>query len=85
MEGNLDDFGQKEEHRRSQTLQYMGCTCQVMKHVASQRSDEERATYMAEISKYDPAMIISTDETGCDGCHSTRKCSYSIRGLMPKH
>jgi len=61
-----------------QTLQYMGCTCLVMKHIASQRSDEERARYMAEISKYDPAMIIWIDETGCDRRHSTRIWSYSI-------
>ena len=64
-----------------QTLQYMGCIRQVMKHVASQRSDGERARYMAEISKYDPAMIIWIDETGCDRRHSTRKWSYSIRGI----
>jgi len=62
----------------------MGCTHQVMKHVASQRSDEERARYMAEISKYDPAMIIWIDETGCDRCHSTRKWSYSIQGIIPQ-
>jgi len=67
-----------------QTLQYMGCTRQAMKHVASQRSDEERARYMAEISMYDPTMIIWIDETGCDKRHSTRKWSYSIRGLTPQ-
>ena len=55
-----------------------------MQHVAIQRSDEQRAKFMAEISKYDPAMIIWIDESGCDRRHSTRKWSYSIRGLRPR-
>ena len=48
------------------TLQQMGCTRQTMHHVATQRSDAMRAKFMAEISVYDPAMLVWLDETGCD-------------------
>jgi len=34
--------------------------------VAIQRSEEERTIFMAEISMYNPDMIIWLDETGCD-------------------
>ena len=67
-----------------QTLHYMGCTRQALQHIAIQRSDAERAKFMAEISMYDPGMIIWLDETGCDRRHSTRKWSYSIRGITPR-
>ena len=67
-----------------QALHHMGCTRQTMQHIAIQRSDEQRAIFMAEISKYDPTMINWLDETGCDQRHSTRKRSYSMRGLTPK-
>jgi len=36
---------------------------------------------MAEISFYNPDMIIWLDEAGCDRRHSTRKLSYGIRGM----
>ena len=49
-----------------QTLHNMGCTRQALQHVAIQRSEEERAKFMAEISMYNPDMIIWLDETGCD-------------------
>lgn len=60
------------------TLQYMGCTRQTMHHVAIQRSDELRA---AEISVYDPTMLVWLDETGCDRRNTIRKYGYSICGL----
>ena len=47
-----------------QTLHYMSCTRQALQHIAIQRSDEERAKFMAEISMCDPGMIIWLDETG---------------------
>ena len=37
------------------TLKYMGCTRQVLQHVALQRSDELRLQFMAQVSVYDPA------------------------------
>lgn len=63
------------------TLQHMGCTRQTMHHVAIQRSDELRARFMAEVSVYDPMMLVWLDETGCDRRNTIRKYGYSIRGL----
>ena len=39
---------------------------------------------MAEISMYNPDMIIWLDETGCDQRHSTRKWSYGMHGMTPR-
>ena len=36
---------------------------------------------MAEVSIYDPSMLIWLDETGCDGRNTTRKYGYSLRGM----
>ena len=47
------------------TLKFMGCTRQVIQHIAVQRSDELRAKFMADVSVYDPSMLICTDESGC--------------------
>ncbi len=55
------------------TLRYMGCTRQVIQHVALQRNDEMRAKFMAEVSAYDPSMLLWIDESGCD----QRNCSYT--------
>ena len=66
------------------TLRFMGCSRQVIKHISVHRSDELRAKFMAEISIYDPCMIIWIDETGCDLRNSTRKRGYSIRGMTPR-
>ena len=63
------------------TLKYMGCNHQAMHRVALQRSDALRARFMAEISVYDPSMLVWLDETGCDRRHSTRKYGYSVRGI----
>ena len=40
------------------TLRLMGCSRRVIRHVALQRSDELRASFMAEITAYEPEMII---------------------------
>ena len=63
------------------TLKFMGCSRQVMCRVALQRSDCLRAQFMAQISVYDPSMLIWLDETGCDRRHTIRKYGYSIRGI----
>lgn len=63
------------------TLRYMGCTRQAMHHVAIQQSDICRGRFMAEISMYDPSMLIWLDETGCDGRNTIRKYGYSLRGM----
>ena len=61
------------------TLRYMGCTRQAMHHMAIQQSEVCRGRFMAEISMYDPSMLIWLDETGCDGCNTICKYGYSLR------
>ena len=63
------------------TLKYMGCTRQAMHHVALQQSDAARAKFMAEISVYDPSMLVWLDESGCDRRNTVRKYGYSLRGM----
>ena len=63
------------------TLRSMGCTRQVMRCVAIQRSDTLRARFMAEISMYDPKMFVWLDETGCDRRNTLHKYGYSLRGI----
>jgi len=65
------------------TMKFMGCTRQVIRHIAIQRSDAMRAKFMSEISIYDPSMFVWIDESGCDRRNSTRKFGYSIRGIPP--
>lgn len=48
------------------TLKFMGCTRQVIQRVALQRSDTKRAKFMAEVSMYDPLMLLWIDESGHD-------------------
>lgn len=63
------------------TLRLMGCTRQVMRHVALQRSDTLRARFMADIAIYDPKMFLWLDETGCDRRNTLCKYGYSLRGI----
>jgi len=63
------------------TLKQMGCTRQIMHHVAMQQSEYQRAKFMAEISRYDPSMLVWLDETGCDNRNALRQKAYSIRGM----
>ena len=63
------------------TLKLMKCTRQAMHHVAIQRSDQLRAKFMAEVSLYDPSMLLWLDESGCDRRNTIRKYGYSMRGI----
>ena len=63
------------------TLRSMGCSRQVMRRVAIQRSDTLRARFMADVSIYDPKMFVWLDETGCDRRNTLRKYGYSLRGI----
>ena len=67
------------------TLKYIGCTRQVIQRIALQRSDERRAKFMAEVSMYDPRMLLWIDESGCDRRNCLRKRAYSPRGITPRH
>ena len=59
----------------SRTIHHMGVSRQVLDHVALQRSDTVRA---ADISIYDPVMLIWLDESGQDKQNSVRRYGYSI-------
>lgn len=65
------------------TLKIMGCTRQAMHRVALQRSDEQRAGFMAKISLYDVSMLVWLDESGCDDRNYRRKYGYCVRGIPP--
>ena len=65
-------------------LKFMGCTRQDIQHIAVQRSDELRAKFMADVSVYDPSMLIWIAESGCDRRNCVRKWGYSVRGLPPR-
>ena len=66
------------------TLKSMGCSRQVIRHVALQQSNTARAKFMAEISLYEPSMLIWLDESACDAKrNSIRKFGYCIRGIRP--
>ena len=66
------------------TLRYMGCSRQKIQYIALQRSDACRARFMAEISMYDPVMLVWVDETGCDKRNCRRRYGYSVRGIPPQ-
>jgi len=59
-------------------LKCMGCTRQVVQHIALQHSDEHRAKFMA-VSVYDPAMPIWINKSGCDRRNCVRKRSFGLR------
>ena len=48
------------------TLKFMGCTRQVILHVALQQSEAMRANFMAEVSLYDLSMLVWIAESGCN-------------------
>ena len=47
-------------------------------------SDDLRAKSMAEVTAYDPRMLVWIDESGCDRRNCIRKWAYSIRGMTPR-
>ena len=59
----------------------MGCCRRVICHIAIQRSEKQRAHFMADISAYDSATIIWIDESGCDRRNSMRKFAYTLREI----
>ena len=36
---------------------------------------------MAQVSLYDPSMLVWLDESGCDSRNTIRKYAYSMRGM----
>ena len=64
-------------------LKSMGCTRQVIRQIPIQRSEMMRAKFMAEISVYDPSMLVWLEESGCERRNAIRKYGYSVRGMRP--
>ena len=62
----------------------LGTTRQRIKRVSLQRSEVKRAEFWAEISAFEPSMMLWIDETGCDRRNALRKYGYDIRGQPPQ-
>ena len=65
------------------TIQHFGMTRKKVRTIAMQRSEDRRAEFIAEISQFDPDMLIWLDETGSDRRNSIRAYGYAFRGLTP--
>ena len=66
------------------TIKEHGFTHKKVEVIALQRSEERRIEYMAEMSLFNPDMLIWIDETGSDRRKSVRKYGYSLRGIPPR-
>ena len=62
----------------------IGVTRQKFRHIALQRSEENRGKFLAEMSMYEPSMFLWVDETGCDKRKLQRTMGYGIRGIPPR-
>ena len=63
------------------TIKDQGFTHKRVCRIALQQSKQLRIQFMAEISMYDPDMLIWIDETGSARRNSIRKYGYSLRGM----
>ena len=66
------------------TISEHGFTHKKVEVIALQRSEQRRIEYMAEMSLFNPDMLIWIDETGSDKRKSVRKYGYSLRGIPPR-
>ena len=66
------------------SLHKIGMSYQKIKHFSINRCEVKRARFWAEISNFDPNMIVWVDETGCEHRNSLRKHGYGIRGMPPQ-
>ena len=66
------------------TLRRLGFTHKKIKQLPMQRSNEARVEFMAEISAYDPSMLVWLDETGCDKRNFVREYGYALQGMTPR-
>ena len=58
------------------TVQHLGLTRKKVQRIALQCSEELQLQFMAEISMFDPEMIIWIDETGSVRRNSVRSYGY---------
>ena len=63
------------------TVQRLGLTRKKVQLVALQCSMEMQARFMAEISLFDPQMLVWVDETGSNRRNSVRAHGYSLKGM----
>ena len=61
-------------------LKQYGYTRKKIQHIATQRSKEYRASFIADMSFYKKEMLVWVDESGCDKRNLLRKFGYSLRG-----
>ena len=66
-------------------LQQSGFTHQKLKVVAAQQDVFLREQFIAEVTVYQPEMLVFIDETGADNRNLLRKYGYSMRGKPLKH
>ena len=60
---------------------HLGLTRKKVQRIALQCSEELQLQFMAEISMFDPEMIIWVDETGSARRNSVRSYGYSLKGM----
>ena len=68
----------------SRHLKKMGITRKKVKGLAEQQTESVRLSFMAEMSVFEPSMLIWLDETGCDKRNAARQYGYCLRGLTPR-
>ena len=65
------------------TAKRLGLTRQKMRNISLRRSDIARGAYMADISVFDPEMLVFVDETGSERKNSICRYGYGLRGMTP--
>ena len=63
------------------TIKEQGFTRKKVCRIATQQSEQLRIQFMAEISMYNPDMLVWIDETGSARRNSIRQYGYSLRGM----
>ena len=61
------------------TVHRLGMTRQKLRYVALQQSMDQCIMFMADISMFEPKMIVWLDETGSDCRNSVRAYGYGLR------
>ena len=67
------------------TIKEHGFTRKKVQHIALQQSEDSRVKYMAEVSLFDPSMLIWINETGSDWRNEIRKFGYSLKGMQARY
>ena len=65
------------------TLKRSGFSRKRLRHVALQRSEEKRKTFIEEMEHLNTVMLVRLDKCDSDKRNETRKYGYSLRGMTP--